>query len=95
MLSDYEYIGNRKINVYMYNNDCIRISTSLLNLESEYKAYGFASPHKSYLVNYRYIKNINAKSLFISDDSEIPISHGKKTEIQEQFMRLLRNEDLT
>ena len=47
------------------------------------------------LVNYRYIKNINAKSLFISDDSEIPISHGKKTEIQEQFMRLLRNEDLT
>jgi hypothetical protein len=28
------------------------------------------------------------------DDSEISISHGKKTEIQEQFMELLRNEEM-
>ena len=68
---------------------------SLSQLERFTKELGFIRVHKSYLVNYRYIKNINAKSLFISDDSEIPISHGKKTEIQEQFMRLLRNEDLT
>ena len=29
----------------------------------------------------------------MTNGSEIPISHGKKTEIQERFMTLLRSED--
>ncbi len=67
---------------------------SLSRLELLTKELGFIRVHKSYLVNYRYIKNINAKLLFMSDGSEIPISHGKKTEIQQQFMELLRNDDV-
>ena len=67
---------------------------SLSQLEQSAQEYGFIRVHKSHLVNYRYIKTINSKSLFMSDDSEIPISHGKKTEIQEQFMKLIRNEDV-
>ncbi|PWJ09993.1 LytR/AlgR family response regulator transcription factor [Ruminococcus flavefaciens] len=66
---------------------------SLSQLEQLTKTLGFIRVHKSYLVNYRFIRSINAKSLLMSDGSEIPISHGKKTEIQELFMKLLRNED--
>ena len=55
---------------------------------------GFLRVHKSYLVNYRYIKSINAKSVVISNDDEIPISHGRKTEIQDNFMELLRKEEM-
>ena len=63
-------------------------------LEKSTKELGFIRVHKSYLVNYRFIRSINAKYLLMTDNSEIPISHGKKTEIQEKFMELLRNEDL-
>ena len=86
-------------NVYYINkseNDAKILSRkySLSQLEQSTKELGFIRIHKSYLVNYRFIRSINAKSLLMTDNSEIPISHGKKTEIQEQFMKLLRNEDL-
>lgn len=67
---------------------------SLSMLEQSTRELGFIRVHKSYLINYRYIKKINATSLLMSNEIEIPISHGKKTEIQERFMELLRNEDI-
>ncbi len=67
---------------------------SLSQLEKSIGELGFIRIHKSHLVNYRYIKSINAKSILITDGRELPISHGKKTEIQERFMELLRNEDI-
>jgi len=67
---------------------------SLSQLEHLTKDDGFLRVHKSYLVNYRYIKSINAKSVVMLNDEEIPISHGKKTEIQEKFMKLLRKEEM-
>ena len=86
-------------NVYYINKseDGSRILSrkySLSQLEKSTKESGFIRVHKSYLVNYRFIRSINAKYLLMTDNSEIPISHGKKTEIQEKFMELLRNEDL-
>lgn len=67
---------------------------SLSQIEQLTKEYGFLRVHKTYLVNYRFIRNINARSILMADNTEIPISHGKKTEIQEQFMKLLRNEEM-
>lgn len=83
---------------YLLKNEreakCLSRKYSLSNLERLTKDYGFLRIHKSYLVNYRYIKSINAKSVVISNDDEIPISHGKKTEIQDNFMELLRKEEM-
>ena len=93
----FEYIGNRKINVYMYNNDCIRISTSLLNLESEYEAYGFASPHKSYLVNLNRVKDFDMKECVLLFDNGMTINtaHKRKKKFQnilsEYFHKRLEN----
>ena len=43
--------------------------------------YGFIRVHKFYLVNYRFIKSINTKSVLLTNNRELPVSHGKKTEI--------------
>lgn len=67
---------------------------SLSKIEHLTKDLGFIRVHRSYLVNYKYIKKIDSKSLLLTDESEVPISHGKMTDIQEQFMTLLRNEDI-
>jgi DNA-binding LytR/AlgR family response regulator len=73
---------------------CLSRKYSLSQLEQLTKDNGFLRVHKSYLLNYRYIKSINAKSVIMSSDDEIPISHGKKTEIQDSFMELLRKEEM-
>lgn len=83
---------------YLLKNEreakCLSRKYSLSQLERLTKDYGFLRVHKSYLVNYRYIKSINAKSVVISNGDEIPISHGRKTEIQDNFMELLRKEEM-
>lgn len=93
----FEYIGNRKINVYMYNNDCIRISTSLSKLESEYEAYGFASPHKSYLVNLNRVKDFDMKECVLLFDNGMTINTAQKRKktfqsvLSEHFHKRLEN----
>ena len=67
---------------------------SLSQIEQLTKDDGFLRVHKSYLINYRYIQSIDAKSIIMANNDEIPISHGKKTEIQEKFMQLLRKEEM-
>ena len=67
---------------------------SLSQIEQLTKDDGFLRVHKSYLINYRYIQSIGAKSIIMANNDEIPISHGKKTEIQEKFMQLLRKEEM-
>ena len=83
---------------YLLKNEreakCLSRKYSLSQLERLTEGCGFLRVHKSYLVNYRYIKSINAKSVVISNGDEIPISHGRKTEIQDSFMELLRKEEM-
>ncbi|MDD6827897.1 MAG: LytTR family DNA-binding domain-containing protein [Oscillospiraceae bacterium] len=76
------------------NKEAVLLSRkySLSMLESITESYGFIRVHKSYLINYKGIKSINSKSVLLINNTEIPISRGKKNEIQEQFMELLRNE---
>lgn len=82
----FEYLGNRKINAYMYNNDCVRISTSLSNLEGEYRAYGFASPHKSYLVNLNRVKSFDMKECVLVFDNGMTINTAQKRKKEFQFV---------
>lgn len=42
---------------------------------------GFISPHKSYLVNYRFIKAFQADKIIMVNGDEIPIAKGKRDEI--------------
>lgn len=42
---------------------------------------GFISPHKSYLVNYRFIKAFQSDAIIMVNGDEIPIAKGKRDEI--------------
>lgn len=81
----------------MYNNDCIRISTSLSNLENEYEAYGFASPHKSYLVNLNRVKDFDMKKCVLLFDNGMTINTAQKRKkafqsvLSEYFHKRLEN----
>ena len=46
----------------------------------------FLRPHRSYLVNMEYIRNISAKAITLSDLSQVPIPHGKSADIKNQYL---------
>ena len=75
------------------NGKCLSRKYSLTELQKTIGPFGFIRVHKTYLVNFRCIKTINAKSIALKNDTEIPISRGKMIEIQNDFMHFLRNED--
>lgn len=75
------------------NGQCLSRKYSLAELQKKIGPFGFIRVHKTYLVNYRCIKTINAKTIILKNDTEIPISRGKMTDIQNDFMHFLRNED--
>lgn len=46
----------------------------------------FLRPHRSYLINMEYIQNINCKTIIMNDAEEIPIPHGKYSEIKDKYL---------
>lgn len=47
---------------------------------------GFLRPHRSYLVNMEYIRNITAKSITMESLAEVPVPHGRYTTVRDQYL---------
>lgn len=69
-----------------------KIRYNLSDLEKDLQPHGFLKPHRSYLVNYRYIYDIKNDYLLLDDDTQIPISRNRVKEIRFQFMNAIRSE---
>lgn len=83
----FEYTGNRKVNVNMYNKECIRISTSMKALENEYGSCGFAMPHKSFLVNMDRVGGIDRLGHLLELDNGVKIDIAQRK--QKEFQKAL------
>ena len=60
---------------------------SLDKLCSQLESYGnFLRPHRSYLINLEYVKNLSAHAITMSCLTEIPIPRGKHNEIKNAFL---------
>ena len=60
---------------------------SLEKVKEQLKGQGFLCPHKSYYVNYCFIKSFHTNVMILTNDEEIPISKSKRKEIaQAQIM---------
>lgn len=54
---------------------------SLEDIYNKLKKQGFFMPHKSYLINYRFIRSFQSGSVIMVNGDEIPIAKGKRDEI--------------
>ncbi len=52
------------------------------------KEKGFFSTHKSFLVNYRFIKSFHPDCLYLIDDERIPVAKGKRQEAARLILRI-------
>ena len=63
---------------------------SLDELSEQLNTYDcFIRPHRSFLINMDFVQNISCKSILMNDDTQIPIPHGKYSEVKEKFLEYM------
>lgn len=55
----------------------------------------FVRCHRSYLVNLDYVQNISNKGVIMTDGTEIPIPHGRYSELKDKFFAYFFNKKQT
>ena len=71
---------DRKIKIISTSSEDIFYG-SLEKVEEQLKGQGFLSPHKSYLVNYRFIRSFRSDLIVLINGEEIPVAKSKRKEI--------------
>lgn len=82
----------RKLLFHLENGAVLESAGSLDDLAVQLMQYSnFFRPHRSFLVNMEYIQNISSRSIKMVNDAEIPIPHGKCSEIKNTYMEYAFN----
>lgn len=77
----------RKIYVHLHDEE-YDYYDSLELIYENLKQYNFLHIHKSYLVNYRFIKIMAYEYVILSDGTKIPISQAKREQTRKEFIRI-------
>lgn len=88
-INDIIYIEALSKTCRIVTSDSVQtIRYRLSDFEAQLTKYGFLQPHRSYLVNYRYIFCIQKDTILLDNKVEIPLSRRRRSEIQQQFISL-------
>lgn len=89
---EYCEVLGRKLLFHLENGAVLESAGSLDDLAGQLMQYSnFFRPHRSFLVNMEYIQNISSRSIKMVNDAEIPIPHGKCSEIKKIYMEYAFN----
>lgn len=89
---EYCEVLGRKLLFHLENGAVLESAGSLDDLAGQLMQYSnFFRPHRSFLVNMEYILNISSRSIKMVNDAEIPIPHGKCSEIKNTYMEYAFN----
>lgn len=89
---EYCEVLRRKLLFHLENGAVLESAGSLDDLAGQLMQYSnFFRPHRSFLVNMEYIQNISSCSIKMVNDAEIPIPHGKCSEIKNTYMEYAFN----
>ncbi len=81
-----EVIGHT-LQFFMESGKVLESSGSLDELCGKLLQYdNFLRPHRSFLVNMEYIQNISYNAIIMDNSAEIPIPHGKCSEIKNRYL---------
>jgi DNA-binding LytR/AlgR family response regulator len=92
-LSEVYYFSSRgrKITIHKMNEE-EEFYGILEKVYSEVKNKHFLYVHKSYIVNYQYIKKMEYEQVTLKGGETIPISQARRTAIRKQFHELKKEE---
>ena len=77
----------RTLLFHLTNGTVVESIGKLDDLSRELEGYPeFVRPHRSFLINLEYVRNISNKTITLENLAEIPIPHGKCSEIKNQYL---------
>lgn len=86
-----EVIG-RTLVFHMNGGKVLESIGSLDKLCGELAQYeNFLRPHRSFLVNMEYIQSISGRAITMDDHTEIPVPHGKTSDIKSRYLEYAFN----
>ena len=89
---EYCEVLGRKLLFHLENGAVLESAGRLDDLAGQLMQYSnFFRPHRSFLVNMEYIQNISSRSIKMVNDAEIPIPHGKCSEVKNTYMEYAFN----
>lgn len=80
--------SNRKYCRIVLVKDTIELKYNLSDFATLLQPYGFLQPHRSYLVNYRFIFSIKKDTVLLDNKVAIPLSRKRIDEIKNEFIVL-------
>lgn len=84
---EYCEVVNRSLVLYLRNGSELRSKVKIQEVEDALLRFGcFIRPHRSYLINLRYIENISLKFITMKCGTKIPIPHGKYTQTKDRYL---------
>lgn len=92
-LSEIIYIESMKKTQYVHIKgveEPFEASSSLEKFLELFSGYGFLQPHKSFLVNYIYIRYIDKNEITLTTGEFIPVSRRRLESLREEYMRLMQ-----
>ncbi|MCF0134412.1 MAG: response regulator transcription factor [Blautia sp.] len=63
------------------------IKIKLMELEEQLRNYEFLKPHRSYLVNYKYISSVHKSDIEMTNGDIVPISRGNAESIKKEYIK--------
>lgn len=89
-----EVIG-RTLSFHMENGTVLESTGSLNDLCDRLTPYeNYLRPHRSFLINMEYVRNISYKAVTMDNHAKIPIPHGKCSEIKKLYLEYVFNKKL-
>ncbi len=83
----YSEVLRRTLFFYMDDGKVLESSGSMDELWERLEGNeSFMHPHRSFLVNMEYIRNITYKAILMENQAQIPIPHGKYSEIKNRYL---------
>lgn len=84
---EYCEVVNRSLVFYLQNGCELKSNISIQEVEDTLSRFGcFVRPHRSYLINMRFVESISVKCINMTCKARIPIPHGKYTQIKDCYL---------
>lgn len=83
----FEYL-DRKVHMHRKENDVI-VKGGIGEISKRMEPFGFAMPHKSFVVNLYYVKVIKGYDIYMMNGTVIPLSQKKSVEFRKRLHQFL------
>ncbi len=84
-----ESFGREQTVHFSKDGKTMTVISSMQKFEDDLKPFGFMRTHKSYLVNYKFIRLIDTDDVVLTDGTRIPIGRTIKKTIRDEYIRLM------